>query len=111
MNELNVQVNKRKGEEYQLFWPEDPDFVRMAAKLNALIIPFASVGGDEAFELALDSDEIINHPLFGNLAKSAFRSFDPKLDVEEAVPPMTKLPGLGIPSLVPVANLSRLYFR
>ena len=107
----SLQVNKRKGEEYQLFWSEEPDFVRMAAKLNALIIPFASVGGDEAFDIAMDSDEIINNPVFGGLVKNAVKSMDSKLDVGEAVPPMTKLPGLGIPSPIPVANLSRLYFR
>lgn len=39
------QVNKLKGQEYQLLWKEQPDFVRMAAKLNAVIIPFAAVGG------------------------------------------------------------------
>lgn len=105
------QVNKRKGEEYQLFWPEDPDFVRLAAKLNALIIPFAAVGGDEAFDLALDSDEVLSHPIFGGLARSALSRIEPGLPLSEAVPPVTKLPGLGLPSLLPVANLSRLYFR
>lgn len=39
-------MNKLKGQEYQLLWREQPDFVRMAAKLNALIIPFAAVGGE-----------------------------------------------------------------
>lgn len=39
------QVNKLKGQQYQLQWKEQPDFVRMAAKLNAIIIPFAAVGG------------------------------------------------------------------
>ena len=104
-------MNKRKGEEYQLFWPEDPDFVRLAAKLNALIIPFAAVGGDEAFDLALDSDEVLSHPIFGGLARSALSRIEPGLPLSEAVPPVTKLPGLGLPSLFPVANLSRLYFR
>lgn len=106
-----LQVNKRKGEDYQLFWSEEPDFVRMAAKLNALIIPFASVGGDEAFDIAYDSDEVIHHPVFGGLAKNALKNMDPKLDIGEAVPPVTKIPGLGLPSPIPIANLSRLYFR
>ena len=42
---MRREVNKRKGEEYQLIWKDQPDFVRMAAKLNALVIPFAAVGG------------------------------------------------------------------
>lgn len=36
-----------KGEEYQLFWPDTPDLVRLAAKANATIIPFSGVGSDE----------------------------------------------------------------
>ena len=43
---------KRKGEKYQLFWREDrADFVRLAAKFDAIIVPFAAVGGDDAFDL------------------------------------------------------------
>jgi hypothetical protein len=48
----SAQVAKRKGEKYKLFWREDrADFVRLAAKFNALIVPFAAVGGDDAFDL------------------------------------------------------------
>ncbi len=32
--------------------PQDtPDFLRLAAKCNAIIIPFSSVGGDDAFDV------------------------------------------------------------
>ena len=49
---LLPQVTKRKGEKYKLFWREDrADFVRLAAKFDALIVPFAAVGGDDAFDL------------------------------------------------------------
>lgn len=106
-----LQVNKRKGEEYQLFWSAEPDFVRMAAKLNALIIPFASVGADEAFDIALDSDEVLNTPVLGGLMRQIMQRVDPSLDLSESVPPLTNLPGTSIPSLLPVPNLSRLYFR
>ena len=66
---FNVQVNKRKGEKYKLIWKDKPDFVRMAAKSNALIIPFAAVGGDDAFDIAMDPDEVLANPLLGPLAK------------------------------------------
>ena len=36
-----------KGEEYQLFWPDTADLVRLAAKANATIVPFSGVGSDE----------------------------------------------------------------
>eukprot|EP00933_Yihiella_yeosuensis_P021264 TRINITY_DN16868_c0_g1_i1.p1 TRINITY_DN16868_c0_g1~~TRINITY_DN16868_c0_g1_i1.p1 ORF type:complete len:910 (-),score=173.94 TRINITY_DN16868_c0_g1_i1:106-2814(-) len=32
------------GEKYQLFWPEKTDFVRLAARFNAIIVPFGGVG-------------------------------------------------------------------
>ncbi len=47
---------KRRGEEYRLFWREDrADFVRLAAKYDALIVPFAAVGADDAYNLFLVS--------------------------------------------------------
>lgn len=40
-----------QGEEYKLFWPDEPEFVRMAAKFGATIIPFGSVGEDDITEV------------------------------------------------------------
>ncbi|KAJ0850427.1 putative diacylglycerol acyltransferase [Helianthus annuus] len=34
----------RKGEAYKLFWPDKEEFVRMAVKLGATIIPFGAWG-------------------------------------------------------------------
>ncbi|KAF3324662.1 Acyltransferase-like protein [Carex littledalei] len=47
----------RKGEEYKLFWPEQPEFVRMAARFGATIVPFGVVGEDDLTELVLDYDD------------------------------------------------------
>ncbi|XP_022740299.1 acyltransferase-like protein At3g26840, chloroplastic isoform X3 [Durio zibethinus] len=41
----------RKGEEYKLFWPEQPEFVRMASKFGAKIVPFGVVGEDDVGEV------------------------------------------------------------
>lgn len=49
------EVFKRKGESYQLFWPEESHLVRLAVRLNATIVPFSGLGGDESFTIALDS--------------------------------------------------------
>jgi hypothetical protein len=111
---LDAQVNKRKGEEYKLIWKDKPDFVRMAAKTNALIIPFAAVGGDDAFDVAMDTDEVLSNPVLGplarRLAKQVFKG-TPLEDSDDAFSPVTKLPGLGVPSLLPLPKLERLYFR
>ncbi|CAN6714902.1 unnamed protein product [Malus baccata var. baccata] len=43
----------KKGEEYKLFWPDQPEFVRMAARFGATIVPFAAVGEDDLLEVSL----------------------------------------------------------
>ncbi|KAJ0976217.1 hypothetical protein J5N97_018182 [Dioscorea zingiberensis] len=52
----------RKGEEYKLFWPDQPEFVRMAARFEATIVPFGVVGEDDIAELFLDYDDLIGNP-------------------------------------------------
>lgn len=42
-----------QGEEYKLFWPERSEFVRMAAKFGATIVPFGSVGEDDIGQVKL----------------------------------------------------------
>ncbi|KAL1820235.1 hypothetical protein ACET3Z_015104 [Daucus carota] len=44
----------RKGEHYKLFWPDKPEFVRIAAKFGATIVPFGAVGEDDMVELLSD---------------------------------------------------------
>lgn len=41
-----------QGEEYELFWPNQPEFVRMAARFGATIVPFAAVGEDDLLEVS-----------------------------------------------------------
>lgn len=56
-------MNKRKGEKYTLKWRESPDFMRLAANRNAVVVPFAAVGGDDAYDLVLDTDEVLDTSL------------------------------------------------
>jgi hypothetical protein len=104
-------VVKKRGEEYQLFWKDSPDFVRLAAKTDAIIVPFAAVGADDAYDIILDSDEILDSPVLGPLVRGLLQRVDPSLDPKESVLPLTRLPGLGLPALFPVPNLQRLYFK
>ncbi|KAJ9562571.1 hypothetical protein OSB04_007731 [Centaurea solstitialis] len=52
----------RKGEEYKLIWPEQSEFVRMAARFGATIIPFGAVGEDDFAQLVLDYDDEMKIP-------------------------------------------------
>lgn len=56
----------RKGEKYKLFWPDQPEFVRMAAKFGATIIPFGVVGEDDVAELVLDYDDMMGIPVLND---------------------------------------------
>ena len=41
-----------KGEEYKLFWPEQSEVIRMAARFGAKIIPFGVVGEDDVSQVS-----------------------------------------------------------
>ena len=51
---------KRKNELYELFWPSKPEFVRMAAKFDAIIVPFAAIGAEDSFDIVQDADDLLN---------------------------------------------------
>ncbi|CAO2162464.1 unnamed protein product [Urochloa humidicola] len=65
----------RKGEEYKLFWPDEAEFVRMAASLDATVIPFGCVGEDDFLELFLDYNEQRRIPYLHNLIDSVNQNF------------------------------------
>lgn len=37
------EAYKKKGEKYRLFWPSRPEFVRMAVRFGATVVPFSAV--------------------------------------------------------------------
>lgn len=53
---------KRKNERYLLFWPSKPEFIRMAARHNAVIVPFAAVGAEDGFDVVADADDVAGLP-------------------------------------------------
>ncbi|KAH9743264.1 AB hydrolase-1 domain-containing protein [Citrus sinensis] len=54
----------RKGEEYKLLWPDHSEFVRMAARFGAKIIPFGAVGEDDIGQVVFDYDDLMKIPYF-----------------------------------------------
>ncbi|KAI3500945.1 hypothetical protein L1887_36774 [Cichorium endivia] len=65
----------RKGEEYKLFWPEQSEFVRMAARFGATIIPFGAVGEDDYTQLVLDYDDQMKIPFVKDYIKEITGEF------------------------------------
>ncbi|KAG2493697.1 hypothetical protein HYH03_008211 [Edaphochlamys debaryana] len=105
------EVVKKRGLEYTLLWKESPDFVRLAARCGALIVPFAAVGADDAYEIMMDTDEVVSHPLLGPVMRGLLERLGPGLDPSESIFPVTRLPVVGLPTLIPIPNLQRLYFQ
>ncbi|XP_022143061.1 acyltransferase-like protein At1g54570, chloroplastic [Momordica charantia] len=56
----------RKGEEYKLFWPDQQEFVRMAARFGATIVPFGAVGEDDLAQMILDYNDLIKIPMLND---------------------------------------------
>lgn len=99
------EVCKRKGEEYKLMWKEGVDFVRMASRLNAIIVPFGILGADDAYKILYDGDDFLKSPI-GPLIEAVYRRLDIGL---ENIYPLTTLPVLGLPSIIPVPSVERIY--
>ncbi|KAL7538189.1 hypothetical protein ACHAWF_006012 [Thalassiosira exigua] len=92
------EVFHGKGEAYKLFWPEKIDFVRVAAKFNATIIPISAVGSADSANILLDSEELLNLPgLGGRLRNSSDNTLSARFDKsnsdERFVPPLV-VPGV-----------------
>lgn len=54
------EVMRRKGEKYQLIWKKRVGFARMAIQHGYDIIPFASLGPDDCFDIVLDANDVKN---------------------------------------------------
>jgi 1-acyl-sn-glycerol-3-phosphate acyltransferase len=62
-----------RGEEYQLFWPKDIDFVRVAAKFNATIVPLSAIGAADSANVVLGPEDLTKLPFLGSaIANSPF---------------------------------------
>jgi 1-acyl-sn-glycerol-3-phosphate acyltransferase len=92
---------KRRGERYRLFWSDAGDWLAAACELGCPIVPFASVGPDDAFDVVLDGVELSRWPL-GPLFEALL---PPGLVRVGTVPPLVR--GLG-PTWIP--RPERFYF-
>jgi 1-acyl-sn-glycerol-3-phosphate acyltransferase len=90
------EVFKRKGEAYRLNWNERIGFVQMAAAHAYRIVPFASVGADDAFDIDVDAADLMRSPIGALLRATGIAQR--YLRDGEALPPLAH--GLG-PTLVP----------
>jgi 1-acyl-sn-glycerol-3-phosphate acyltransferase len=57
------EVAKRKGEAYKLIWKERTGFARMAIQYGYTIVPVASVGPEECFDILVDANDVMSSPV------------------------------------------------
>jgi 1-acyl-sn-glycerol-3-phosphate acyltransferase len=87
---------RRKGEQYKLFWKARTGFARMAIRYGYSVVPFAQVGADDAFDILVDGDDVMNSPI-GRILKSTGIA-DTFLRGGDAILPLSRGLGLtGIP--------------
>lgn len=92
----------RKGEEYKLFWPNQQEFVRMAARFGATIVPFGAVGEDDLAQMVLDYNDLMKIPVINDKIREANQNSPRVRDVnsgevgnQDLFPPflLPKIPG------------------
>lgn len=104
------EAYRKKGEEYKLFWPVKSEFVRMAAKYDAIIVPFAGVGVDDSMDIVLDGQEVQNLPIIGSrIASTASRMPQARRGVN-ADASEAELESFVSPLALPKIPPNRLYY-
>lgn len=96
------EVFKRKGESYQLVWKERVGFIKMAIEHGYDIVPFASVGPDDALSVLIDANDI-SKGLGKRFRNSRF--YKKTLRNGDMIPPITR--GVG---LTAIPRPERFYF-
>jgi 1-acyl-sn-glycerol-3-phosphate acyltransferase len=98
------EVMKRRGEKYRLVWKERVGFARLAIEHQVPIVPFASVGVEDMFEIVLDADDVLASPL-GGLLRALGVTEQAWFRHGEVLPPVARGKGpAGLP------RLERQYF-
>ncbi|KAF5840698.1 hypothetical protein DUNSADRAFT_15793 [Dunaliella salina] len=97
---------KRRHEKYELFWPTQSEFIRMAARFEAIVIPVSSIGAEDSLIMLQDTNELRENPFLGQQG----------LQLEKIIPRARKYETDGVdesfvPPLVAPSVPGRLYFR
>ncbi|XP_073123469.1 phytyl ester synthase 1, chloroplastic-like isoform X2 [Henckelia pumila] len=99
----------RKGEEYKLFWPEEPEFVRMAARFGATIVPFGGIGEDDIANLVLDYDDLMKVPFLSDNIRRDNQRYA-SFNVRDGMSGEVGNQPLYLPTLLPKIPAGRLYY-
>ncbi len=98
------EVMKHRGEKYELIWKERIGFARLAIQHGVPIVPFASVGVEDMFEIVADADDLLRSPV-GALLRALGITEQEWFRHGDVIPPLAR--GTGPASL---PRLERQYF-
>lgn len=98
------EVMKHRNEQYKLIWKERVGFARMAIEYGVPIVPFASVGVEDMFEIVADADDILRSRA-GDLLRALGITEQKWFRHGDILPPIARGRGLG-----PLPRLERQYF-
>jgi hypothetical protein len=98
------EVMKHKHEQYKLIWKERIGFARLAIQHGVPIVPIASVGVENMFEIVVDAEDILRSPV-GDLLRALGITDQPWFRHGEIIPPIARGKGFG-----PLPRLERQYF-
>lgn len=99
------EVSKRKGEQYQLTWKRRIGFCKMAIQHGYNIVPFASVGPDDMYDIVVDAEDVIHSPVGKLLKKAGLLEKKGLLRGGDIIMPLTR--GIGFTAL---PRPERFYF-
>jgi 1-acyl-sn-glycerol-3-phosphate acyltransferase len=94
------EVARRRGDKYRLHWKQRAGFARLAAAHRCTIVPFAQVGAEEAWDVVVDADQLMQTPVGALVRRLGWRP-------EVLWPPVVR--GLG-PTAVPRPGPLHFYF-
>lgn len=98
------EVCKKRDELYTLVWKQRYGFVKMAIEHGYPIIPIAGIGGDDLYDIRVDSNDVMTSPV-GDLLH--FTGLDQRLFKDgEHIPPLAT--GIG---LTPIPKPGRIYYQ
>jgi 1-acyl-sn-glycerol-3-phosphate acyltransferase len=98
------EVMKHKHERYKLVWKERIGFARLAIEHGVPIVPFASVGVEDMFEIVADAEDILRSPV-GDMLRALGITEKKWFRHGEILPPIARGRGFG-----PLSRLERQYF-
>ena len=94
-----------KREANELFWPAKMDFVRMAAKFNATIVPLAGIGAADSVYFVADPEDLLDLPSpLSNAVSNSFLTVREAARYDEQGKVFIRPPPLVVPKILPARH-------